>query len=127
MLVDLLVTPTAPASPRGLYVALAACHVIAMTSAVSNPIVYGWLNSNIRREFLHLLPARCACATHRRSSNDRAKATAIGGFMSRFIDSLFGLQDRPVEDDGNETFSCWTLIQLTAALYLQIELKLQNL
>jgi hypothetical protein len=78
VLVDLLVTPTAPTSPRGLYVALAACHVIAMTSAVSNPIVYGWLNSNIRREFLQLLPARCACATHRRSSNERAKATAIG-------------------------------------------------
>jgi hypothetical protein len=82
VLVDLLVTPTEPTSPRGLYVALAACHVIAMTSAVSNPIVYGWLNSNIRREFVHLLPARCACAAYRRSSNDRAKATTIGELMS---------------------------------------------
>ncbi|XP_023723743.2 neuropeptide F receptor [Cryptotermes secundus] len=78
VLVDLLVTPTAPTSPRGLYVALATCHVVAMTSAVSNPIVYGWLNSNIRREFLQLLPARCACAANRHSSNERAKATTIG-------------------------------------------------
>jgi len=78
VLVDLLVKHSVPMPPRDLYVALATCHVIAMTSAVSNPIVYGWLNSNIRREFLQLLPARCVCTTHRRSSNERAKATTIG-------------------------------------------------
>ncbi|XP_054263884.1 neuropeptide F receptor-like [Macrosteles quadrilineatus] len=43
-----------------LYVALAVCHITAMSSAVSNPVVYGWLNTNIRQEFLQLLPSRCA-------------------------------------------------------------------
>ncbi|XP_046382345.1 neuropeptide Y receptor type 2-like [Ischnura elegans] len=48
------------ASANELYVALAVCHATAMTSAVSNPIVYGWLNTNIRHEFVQLLPPKCA-------------------------------------------------------------------
>jgi hypothetical protein len=47
-------------SPHSLYVALATCHITAMTSAVSNPVVYGFLNSNIRHELCQLLPGRCA-------------------------------------------------------------------
>ncbi|KAG8307198.1 hypothetical protein J6590_028473 [Homalodisca vitripennis] len=47
-------------SSQDLYVTLAVCHVTAMTSAVSNPVVYGWLNSNIRQELLQLLPSKCA-------------------------------------------------------------------
>lgn len=46
-------------SPQRLYVAFAVCHVIAMSSAVSNPVVYGWLNSNIRKELLQILQSRC--------------------------------------------------------------------
>lgn len=46
-------------SPQSLYVGFAVCHVIAMSSAVSNPIVYGWFNSNIRKEFLQLLQSKC--------------------------------------------------------------------
>ncbi|KAK6631828.1 hypothetical protein RUM43_013894 [Polyplax serrata] len=42
-----------------IYTGLAIVHVIAMSSAISNPIVYGWMNSNIRHEFLQLLPFRC--------------------------------------------------------------------
>lgn len=47
-----------PDSSQSLYVTLAVCHVIAMTSAVSNPVMYGWMNSNIRQELTQLLPAR---------------------------------------------------------------------
>ena len=47
-------------TPHSLYVGIAACHVTAMTSAVSNPVVYGFLNSNIRHELCLLLPSRCA-------------------------------------------------------------------
>ncbi|CAH1390567.1 unnamed protein product [Nezara viridula] len=46
-------------SADSLYVTLAACHVMAMTSAVSNPVVYGWLNSNFRRELVQVLPRWC--------------------------------------------------------------------
>lgn len=47
-----------PDSSQSLYVTLAICHVIAMSSAVSNPVMYGWMNSNIRQELIQLLPAR---------------------------------------------------------------------
>lgn len=47
-------------SSQELYVTLAVCHITAMSSAVSNPVVYGWLNTNIRQEFLQLLPSKCA-------------------------------------------------------------------
>lgn len=48
---------------QNLYMILAICHVTAMSSAVSNPVVYGWLNSNIRQEFLQLLPSKCGTPT----------------------------------------------------------------
>ncbi|XP_068084812.1 neuropeptide Y receptor type 2 [Anabrus simplex] len=64
-LTDICVTPNAPTQEEGLYLATAVCHAIAMTSAVSNPIVYGWLNSNIRKEFLQLLPAGCVSSLRR--------------------------------------------------------------
>jgi hypothetical protein len=47
-------------SANELYIALAVCHATAMTSAISNPIVYGWLNTNIRLEFVQLLHPKCA-------------------------------------------------------------------
>ncbi|KAG8326652.1 hypothetical protein J6590_035746 [Homalodisca vitripennis] len=47
-------------SPQNLYVAFAICHVIAMSSAITNPVVYGWLNSNIRKEFLQLIQSKCS-------------------------------------------------------------------
>lgn len=50
-----------------MYTALAVVHIFAMTSAISNPIVYGWLNSNIRREFLALLPEPCAARCQTKS------------------------------------------------------------
>ncbi|XP_046382346.1 neuropeptide F receptor-like [Ischnura elegans] len=46
--------------PHGLYAAFAACHVAAMTSACSNPFLYGWLNTNFRREFAEIVPGACA-------------------------------------------------------------------
>ncbi|KFM76372.1 Neuropeptide Y receptor type 1, partial [Stegodyphus mimosarum] len=40
--------------PKDLYLAFAICHMTAMSSSVTNPILYGWLNSNIRREMVKL-------------------------------------------------------------------------
>lgn len=65
-------------SPQNLYTALAVVHGIAMSSAISNPIVYGWLNSNIRHEFLQLLPARCtACCAKSQDADVAIGATAV--------------------------------------------------
>jgi hypothetical protein len=34
-----------------LFITYAVCHLASMTSAVSNPILYGFMNENFRREF----------------------------------------------------------------------------
>lgn len=36
----------------------AICHMFGMSSAVSNPLLYGWLNDNFRKEFEEIL---CCC------------------------------------------------------------------
>nr|AKO62911.1 long neuropeptide F receptor isoform 2 [Rhodnius prolixus] len=61
LMADLLYPPGSEThiSSQSLYITLAACHLLAMSSAISNPVVYGWLNSNIRRELVQLLPSRC--------------------------------------------------------------------
>lgn len=33
-----------------LYALLGSCHIIAMSTACSNPVLYGWLNNNLRKE-----------------------------------------------------------------------------
>ncbi|XP_071540845.1 neuropeptide Y receptor type 6-like [Panulirus ornatus] len=42
--------------PTYLYTVFGACHMIAMSSACINPVLYGWLNTNLRRELLEFLP-----------------------------------------------------------------------
>ncbi len=34
------------------------CHLLVLSSACSNPVLYGWLNENFRREFVKVL---CKC------------------------------------------------------------------
>lgn len=46
-----------------LLVAYAICHMIGMSSACSNPLLYGWLNDNFRKEFQELL-CRCTESTN---------------------------------------------------------------
>lgn len=38
-----------------IMVAYAVCHMIGMSSACSNPLLYGWLNENFRKEFKEIL------------------------------------------------------------------------
>ncbi|KAK2149552.1 hypothetical protein LSH36_447g05018 [Paralvinella palmiformis] len=37
----------------------AICHMLVLSSACTNPVLYGWLNENFRREFVKVLCARC--------------------------------------------------------------------
>ncbi|CAL1275228.1 unnamed protein product [Larinioides sclopetarius] len=37
-------------TPDHFYMAFVVCHLVAMSSSVTNPILYGWFNSNVRRE-----------------------------------------------------------------------------
>jgi neuropeptide Y receptor len=39
----------------------AVCHMMGMSSACSNPLLYGWLNDNFRKEFKEILASVCPC------------------------------------------------------------------
>ena len=42
--------------PRQMYYfMLGVCHCVAFSSCVSNPVLYGWLNTNLRKEFLKVI------------------------------------------------------------------------
>lgn len=43
---------------KTMTVTYAVCHMFGMSSAVSNPLLYGWLNDNFRKEFEEIL---CCC------------------------------------------------------------------
>ncbi|XP_025412492.1 neuropeptide F receptor-like isoform X2 [Sipha flava] len=64
---------------KQLYVTLAICHLTAMTSAVSNPIIYGWMNSNIRNELYQLFYAKIL----RRPQETRSTVTATTAVRNR--------------------------------------------
>ncbi|KAM3957982.1 neuropeptide F receptor [Aphomia sociella] len=43
---------------KPMTITYAICHMFGMSSAVSNPLLYGWLNDNFRKEFEEIL---CCC------------------------------------------------------------------
>ncbi|XP_049794600.1 neuropeptide F receptor-like, partial [Schistocerca nitens] len=47
---------------QAMLVTYAVCHMMGMSSACSNPLLYGWLNDNFRKEFLEIAAALCPCA-----------------------------------------------------------------
>lgn len=42
--------------PKHFYAVFGASHIMAMSSACINPVLYGWLNTNLRRELVEVLP-----------------------------------------------------------------------
>ncbi|XP_055523454.1 neuropeptide F receptor [Wyeomyia smithii] len=54
-----------------IMVGYAVCHMMGMSSACSNPLLYGWLNDNFRKEFNELL---CRKDTHMVSANGGGKS-----------------------------------------------------
>ncbi|XP_039760773.1 neuropeptide F receptor [Pararge aegeria] len=50
-----------------LTITYAVCHMFGMSSAVSNPLLYGWLNDNFRKEFEEIL---CCCRKKRPTKNN---------------------------------------------------------
>lgn len=49
---------------RSFRVYFASCHVIGMSSACSNPLLYGWLNDNFRKEFKEVFSNCYDCLTN---------------------------------------------------------------
>ena len=40
------------ASLQSYFFTLGLCHILAMSSCVSNPVLYGWLNTNLRKDLM---------------------------------------------------------------------------
>lgn len=61
-------TPSLTEDSRLYRVYFACCHMAGMSSACSNPLLYGWLNDNFRREFRRILSTCCPRLRARRAS-----------------------------------------------------------
>ncbi|KAL0277525.1 UNVERIFIED_CONTAM: hypothetical protein PYX00_004776 [Menopon gallinae] len=61
-------------------VVYAVCHMMGMSSACSNPLLYGWLNDNFRKEFKEILALVCPCA---RSNTVRDRFTSLRSSVSK--------------------------------------------
>ncbi|XP_013185170.1 neuropeptide F receptor isoform X2 [Amyelois transitella] len=55
---------------KPLTITYAVCHMFGMSSAVSNPLLYGWLNDNFRKEFEEIL----CCKRQGQLKNTRTKS-----------------------------------------------------
>ena len=53
----------------------AICHLLVLSSACTNPVLYGWLNENFRREFFNILSC-CICTSNFRESLRSFRATS---------------------------------------------------
>ncbi|CAH0597879.1 unnamed protein product [Chrysodeixis includens] len=56
---------------KTMTITYAVCHMFGMSSAVSNPLLYGWLNDNFRKEFEEIL---CCCKKRQNNKNTRIKS-----------------------------------------------------
>ncbi|GFR13763.1 neuropeptide F receptor [Trichonephila clavata] len=56
---------------ESLYLGFVVCHIIAMTSTTTNPILYGWFNSNIRKEILTVKDNISSVISNRKRSKQR--------------------------------------------------------
>ncbi|XP_045539901.1 neuropeptide F receptor [Papilio machaon] len=55
---------------KSMTITYAICHMFGMSSAVSNPLLYGWLNDNFRKEFEEIL---CCCKKRQITKDSRIK------------------------------------------------------
>ncbi|XP_064110012.1 neuropeptide F receptor-like [Macrobrachium nipponense] len=56
---------------ESMLVAYSVCHMAGMSSACSNPLLYGWLNDNFRKEFLEIFSKLCPCWPSLAASSSR--------------------------------------------------------
>nr|XP_053639900.1 neuropeptide Y receptor type 6-like [Cherax quadricarinatus]XP_053639902.1 neuropeptide Y receptor type 6-like [Cherax quadricarinatus]XP_053639903.1 neuropeptide Y receptor type 6-like [Cherax quadricarinatus]XP_053639904.1 neuropeptide Y receptor type 6-like [Cherax quadricarinatus] len=84
--------------PEYFYMVFGSCHAVAMSSACINPILYGWLNTNLRKEMTQALPIllrKTSCPV-RRSGNTLSSVSA----KRPTVESVSLLVHRPERDDA---------------------------
>lgn len=69
---------TGVSNTQSMLVTYAVCHMMGMSSACSNPLMYGWLNDNFRKEFREILcmdtSAVCMVTEQTNVNGDRSAA-----------------------------------------------------
>ena len=55
---------------ENLYILYAVCHIASMTSAISNPILYGFMNENFRKEFSNIWTSLKRCSSCKSASSN---------------------------------------------------------
>lgn len=81
-----------------MLVVYAVCHMMGMSSACSNPLMYGWLNDNFRKEFLEILGIVLPCR-NRQPQDSRGKVLAQqkgGKSASKLLPGTQGKDERPM-------------------------------
>jgi len=63
---------------EAMVITYAVCHMMGMSSACSNPMLYGWLNDNFQKEFREILkyPSE-ACSFFGSSAGDKRQAAGV--------------------------------------------------
>ena len=85
----------------------AICHMIGMSSACSNPVLYGWLNENFRKEFKDIWSSVRSCLTGSRpngigASRDGHRSSIRGGVDREHTTVHFKKSQGPDEDGDIE-------------------------
>ena len=68
---------------ENLFVLYAACHLASMTSAISNPLLYGFMNSNFRDQFRKIWKHIKTCTKINRNQRDNSTQLRSTLRMSR--------------------------------------------
>ena len=88
------------------------CHLLVLSSACTNPVLYGWLNENFRREFINVLCSPCCknirvicrCCSRSRDPQERQSSVVVytkannGAAVSNAGDQAEHLEIRTDED-----------------------------
>ena len=77
-----------------LYIAYAMCHLASMTSAIANPILYGFMNENFRGEFDKIWQRYCKCKT---VENNNAHETVMENSSRRRLLRVPGSENFTVQ------------------------------
>ncbi|KAJ1525272.1 hypothetical protein ONE63_010096 [Megalurothrips usitatus] len=69
---------------QAMLITYAACHMMGMSSACTNPMLYGWLNENFRKEFKEIQAVACnlCCFFRAASGGGGAPTGGVGGASS---------------------------------------------
>ncbi|XP_071548338.1 neuropeptide F receptor-like [Panulirus ornatus] len=81
-----------------MLVVYAVCHMMGMSSACSNPLMYGWLNDNFRKEFLEIFSIVLPCRSPQQQGR-RGKVLLpekSGKSPSKLLSNPQGKDERPM-------------------------------